>query len=182
MKAGRHAEEPEQRKALQRPHQTHLLEFDGQRDGIEEDVDLEDAEEEEAEMFKHFGKEIPEEADVGGQVRNGEAAGKPAGNIHHTGEKPSLKPFTPPPPHSHEAVDGRHVVPGAQQEEGQADQDKQAAQVHEEVLNHKPPEADAPEVDRDVLTLQEQTQGDGSQRPGERRDAPVTGRRRTCIR
>lgn len=64
--------------------------------------------------------------------------------------------------HSHEAIDGRHVVPGAEQEEGQADKDEQAPQVHEEVLNHKPPEAQAPEVDRDVLTLQEQ--GDRRQR------------------
>lgn len=46
-----------------------LLEFNGQRDGVEEDVDLEDAEEEEAEVFKHLCEEIPEEADVRGQVR-----------------------------------------------------------------------------------------------------------------
>lgn len=44
------------------------LELDGQRDGVEEDVDLEDAEEEEAEVFEHLGEEIPEEADVWGQV------------------------------------------------------------------------------------------------------------------
>ncbi len=48
--------------------QEDLLEFDGQRDGVEEDVDLEDAEEEEAEVFKHLSEEIPEEADVRGQV------------------------------------------------------------------------------------------------------------------
>lgn len=47
-----------------------ILEFDGQRDGVEEDVDLEDAEEEQTEVFKHLGKEIPEEADVRGQVRH----------------------------------------------------------------------------------------------------------------
>lgn len=45
-----------------------LLQFDGQRDGVKEDVNLEDEEEEEAEVFKHLRKEIPEEADVGGQV------------------------------------------------------------------------------------------------------------------
>ncbi len=48
--------------------QEDLLEFDGQRDGVEEDVDLEDAEEEETEVFKHLSEEIPEEADVRGQV------------------------------------------------------------------------------------------------------------------
>lgn len=53
-----------------------LLEFDGQGDGVEEDVDLEDAEEEEAEVFKHLGEEIPEEADVRGQVWYGETAGR----------------------------------------------------------------------------------------------------------
>lgn len=45
-----------------------LLQFDGQRDGIEEDINLEDEEEEEPKVFKHLRKEIPEEADVGGQV------------------------------------------------------------------------------------------------------------------
>lgn len=45
-----------------------LLEFDGQGDGIEEDINLEDEEEEQPKVFKHLGKEIPEEADVGGQV------------------------------------------------------------------------------------------------------------------
>lgn len=45
-----------------------LLQFDGQRDGIEEDINLEDEEEKEPKVFKHLRKEIPEEADVGGQV------------------------------------------------------------------------------------------------------------------
>lgn len=45
-----------------------LLQFDRQRDGVEEDIDLEDEEEEEPEVFKHLRKEIPEEANVGGQV------------------------------------------------------------------------------------------------------------------
>lgn len=53
-----------------------LLEFDGQRDGVEEDVDLEDAEEEEAEVFKHLGEEIPEESDVRGEIWYWETAGK----------------------------------------------------------------------------------------------------------
>lgn len=52
------------------------LEFDGQRDGVEENVDLEDAKEEEAEMLKHLGKEIPEEADVRGQVWYWETEGR----------------------------------------------------------------------------------------------------------
>lgn len=52
-----------------------LLEFDGQRDGVEEDVDLEDAEKEKTEMFEHLCKEIPEEADVRGQVRYRETGG-----------------------------------------------------------------------------------------------------------
>lgn len=41
-----------------------LLEFDRKRDGIQKDVNLEDANEEETKMFKHLGKEIPEEADI----------------------------------------------------------------------------------------------------------------------
>lgn len=53
-----------------------LLELDGQREGVEEDVDLEDTQEEEAEMFEHLGEEIPEEADVGGQVRHRETGGR----------------------------------------------------------------------------------------------------------
>lgn len=52
------------------------LEFDGQRDGVEENVDLEDAEEEKAEMFKHLGKEIPEEADVRSEVWYWETEGR----------------------------------------------------------------------------------------------------------
>lgn len=45
-----------------------LLQFDRQRDGVEEDINLEDEEEEEPEVFKHLRKEIPEEANVRGQV------------------------------------------------------------------------------------------------------------------
>lgn len=122
-----------------------LLEFDGQRDGVEEDIDLEDAEEEEAEVFKHLGEEIPEEADVGGQVRNWED----------------------------EAIDGRQEVPGAEQEEGEADDDEEAAQVHEGVLNDEPPEAGTPEVHRDVLTLHQIEQRGGAQ--SERIDGLVRG-------
>lgn len=47
-----------------------LLEFDGQRDGVKENIDLENAEEEQAEMLEHLSKEVPEEADVRGQVRD----------------------------------------------------------------------------------------------------------------
>jgi len=53
-----------------------LLEFDRQRNGVEENIDLEYAEEEEAEMLKHLGKEIPEETDVRGQVRDWETEGR----------------------------------------------------------------------------------------------------------
>lgn len=41
-----------------------LLELDRQGDGIQKDVNLEDADEEETKMFKHLSKEIPEEADI----------------------------------------------------------------------------------------------------------------------
>lgn len=58
------------------------LEFDGQRDAVEENVDLENAEEEEAEMFKHLGKEIPEESDVGGQVWYRETEGRETRKSH----------------------------------------------------------------------------------------------------
>lgn len=62
------------------------------------------------------------------------------------------------PVHSHEAVDGGQVVPGAQQEKGETDDDEQAAQVHEGVLSDEPPETDPPKVHRDVLTLERETQ------------------------
>lgn len=66
---------------------------------------------------------------------------------------------------SHEAVDRRQVVPGAQQEEGEADDDKHTAQVHEGVLGHEPPETGPLEVDWNVLTL-----------GGKHVDREVTGR------
>lgn len=63
--------------------------------------------------------------------------------------------------YSHEAVDGGQVVPGAEQEKGETDEDKQAAEVHEEILHDEPPEADPTEIHWDVLTLEEQRQGGG---------------------
>lgn len=124
-----------------------LLEFDGQRDGVEEDVDLEDAEEEEAEVFKHLGEEIPEEANVWSQVRH----------------------------RQDEAIDGGEVVPGAQQEEGETDEDEEAAQVHEGVLSDEPPETHTTEVHRDVLTLHEVEQSRSTQR--QRIDGLIRGQR-----
>ena len=50
-----------------------LPEFYGQRDGVDECIDLENTDEEEAEVLKHLREEIPEDADVGGQVRHTEA-------------------------------------------------------------------------------------------------------------
>ena len=47
-----------------------LLELDGEREGVEKHVDLEDAEEEEAEVVEHLGEEIPKETDVRSQVRH----------------------------------------------------------------------------------------------------------------
>lgn len=61
-----------------------LLEFDGQRDGVEENIDLEDTEEEEAEVLKHLGEEIPEEAYVWGQVWHREAAGRGENRQRHS--------------------------------------------------------------------------------------------------
>lgn len=67
--------------------------------------------------------------------------------------------------HSHEAVDRRQEVPGAQQEEGETHDDKQTAQVHEGVLRNEPPERDSLHVHWNVLTLQEETRTTtGSQR------------------
>lgn len=63
--------------------------------------------------------------------------------------------------YSHEAVDGGQVVPGAEQEKGETDEDKQAAEVHEEILHDEPPEADPAEIHWDVLTLEEQRHGGG---------------------
>lgn len=47
-----------------------LLEFDGERDGVKKDIDLEDTDEEETEMLKHLCKEVPKESDVWSQVWN----------------------------------------------------------------------------------------------------------------
>lgn len=63
----------------------HSLEFDGQRDGVDEDVNLKDAEEEEAEVFEHLGEKVPEEADVGRQVGDGEAEDKSGGGSSYSG-------------------------------------------------------------------------------------------------
>ena len=46
-----------------------LPEFDGEWHCVDEHVDLKDAQEEEAEMFKHFREEIPEDANVWCQIR-----------------------------------------------------------------------------------------------------------------
>lgn len=51
-----------------------LLEFDGERDGVKEHIDLEDADEEETEVLKHLRKEVPEESDVWSQVWNRKSA------------------------------------------------------------------------------------------------------------
>lgn len=47
-----------------------LLEFDGERQSVEKDVNLEDAEEEKAKVLEHLGEEIPKEANIGGEVGN----------------------------------------------------------------------------------------------------------------
>lgn len=44
------------------------LQFDGERDGVEKDVDLEYADEEETEVFKHLSKEIPEKPNVWSEI------------------------------------------------------------------------------------------------------------------
>lgn len=48
-------------------------------------VNLKDAEEEEAEVFEHLGKKVPEEADVGRQVGDGEAEDKSGGGSSYSG-------------------------------------------------------------------------------------------------
>lgn len=63
---------------------------------------------------------------------------------------------------AHEAVDRRQVVPGAEQEEGETDDDTQASQVHEGELYDEPPEAGPPHVHRDVLTLQRHKRRDAT--------------------
>lgn len=103
-------------------------------------------------MFKHLREEIPEEADVGGQVGYREA-GERKHKPRSTGTrwKPALKVAVNVP--SHEAVDGLQVVPRAQQEEREADDDEEAAQVDEGVLREEPPETGPSVVDWDVLAL-----------------------------
>lgn len=47
-----------------------LLEFNGKRNGVKKDIDLEDADEEETEVFEHLCEEIPEESDVWSKIWN----------------------------------------------------------------------------------------------------------------
>lgn len=51
-------------------HMQDLLEFDGKRDGVKKDIDLEDADEEETKVLKHLCEEVPEESDVWSEVWN----------------------------------------------------------------------------------------------------------------
>lgn len=51
-------------------HKQDLLEFDGKRDGVKKDIDLEDADEKETEVLKHLCEEVPEESDVWSEVWN----------------------------------------------------------------------------------------------------------------
>ena len=45
---------------------------DGERDDVDEDVELEGGDEEEAEVLEHLGEEVPEEPHVGRQLGHGE--------------------------------------------------------------------------------------------------------------
>lgn len=45
-----------------------FLEFDRQRDGVQKDINLEDADKEETEMLKHLREEIPEEANIRSKI------------------------------------------------------------------------------------------------------------------
>lgn len=57
-------------------------------------------------------------------------------------------------PYLHEAVHRRDVVPGAEQEEGEAGNDQQAAQVHHPELEGEEPETGAAHVHWDVQPLE----------------------------
>jgi hypothetical protein len=47
-----------------------FTESDGEGNGMYEGINLKDAKEEQAEMLKHFSKEIPEQADIRSKIRN----------------------------------------------------------------------------------------------------------------
>lgn len=113
-------------------HEEHwmLLEFDGERDGVKKDIDLEDANEEEAEVLKHLCEEIPEESDVWSEVWN----------------------------RKYESIDRRNEVPGSQEEEGESSDHDQTAKIYERILKSEEPEAAPPQVHWDIQSLQEEQQ------------------------
>lgn len=47
-----------------------LLEFDGERNGVKKDIDLEDADEEESKVLEHLCEEIPKQSDVWCKIWN----------------------------------------------------------------------------------------------------------------
>lgn len=51
----------------------YLLQFHCQGNGVEEGIDLKDAHKEEAEVLKHFSKEVPEQSNIGSEVGNRKA-------------------------------------------------------------------------------------------------------------
>ena len=71
---------------------------DGERDDVDEDVELEGGDEEEAEVLEHLGEEVPEEPHVGRQLGHGEDEAVGGGE---------------------EAGVGAHEVEGREQEEPQ---------------------------------------------------------------
>lgn len=99
-----------------------LLEFDGERDGVKKDIDLEDTDEEETEMLKHLCKEVPKESDVWSQVWN----------------------------RKYESIDRRDEFPGAQEEERHSSDHHQTAHIYERILKSEEPETTPPQVHWDI--------------------------------
>ena len=53
-----------------------IPESDGERQDVEEGIDLEYTEEEDSEVFKCLSEEVPEQTNVGSQIRNCQSGGR----------------------------------------------------------------------------------------------------------
>lgn len=54
---------------------------------------------------------------------------------------------------SHESINGRNEIPGAQEKEGESSDDHHAARIYEDILQSKEPETAPPQIHRDVQPL-----------------------------
>ena len=98
---------------------THVLVRDRERRDVEQRMEGKDDEEEGAEVVKHFDEEVPREADVGFQVRDGEAVGRQRASTRKITAASSVNPQVikmldrGPPADLHDSVHAREEGPTA---------------------------------------------------------------------